>query len=138
MLKNKFDKHIIIQENLDNNPELVDQGIKVGDEVFLSESLESIEVIVSLQEEVKTKELEITDLQKEVKALTKENLKLKKSAEKVTPVAEFKNTDGEVIVHFGVNINGTDYTVADILGNKEIQNYLLDIGSGAIEKVTEG
>jgi hypothetical protein len=35
--------HVITQEDLDNNPELIDEGLKVGDEVIIPNSQQVVE-----------------------------------------------------------------------------------------------
>lgn len=140
MSKKNVEKHIITQEDLDNNPDLVPQGVKVGDEVILGDAVNSTDLIAELEKSVEVKEAENLALKAELKAKDEAIASLKKElAEKASePEAEFKNTDGKVIVHFGVNINGKNYSVSEILKDKDIQKYLLDIQSGAIEKVTKG
>ena len=135
------EKHIITQTDLDKNPDLASEGVKVGDEVELSGVVDSHKVIENLEKEIDSKTLENESLVSQLKAKDDEIESLKAelaNAQKEKTDAEFVNTDGKVIVHFGVNINGKDYKVADILKDKDIQKYLLEIESGAIEKVTKG
>lgn len=134
------EKVIVTEDILKDNPELVEQEVKVGDEIELGEDANNEEIIAALSAELADKNAEIESLKSNLVKKDEEIKKLKsksKNAKAETAEEKFVNTDGKVIVHFGVQVNGQEYTVADILADKDIQAYLIEIGSGAIE-VVEG
>lgn len=87
------DKHIVTQEDLDNNPELVEQGVKLGDEIELGE--------IVTKEEAERLEAEAVKKAKQTKintakgAVTRAKNKLEKSTEETKAAAEQALADAE-------------------------------------------
>lgn len=79
-------KHIITQEDLDNNPDLVDQGVKVGDEIEIDAEAKSTqdENVKKTTEEMISEISKLEDIAAIVNYMEKvgKNKKVKAAAEK--------------------------------------------------------
>lgn len=148
--------HIITQLDLDANPHLVTEGVKVGEEVLIGNDVKSDEIIKNLEiinselesklqeyetsadnllNELNASSIEYENQRKAWQALEKE---LKEGKE--TPL-NVKGSKGHalgpqsVLVNHGVIMGGKKFTKEQIEADTSIQEVLFEMGSTAVTKI---
>jgi hypothetical protein len=150
--------HVVTEDTLELNPELVEQGVKVGDTVqYLAKpdaAQSNDDIIAELKAENAALKTQLThaaekytttisDLDDEVVMLSVQLKEAHEIAQDAlngynTAAAQVANNnetevDGQKVkVNFGVHHDGIDYSAADLVDNPEVVSHLIAIGSGSI------
>jgi predicted RNase H-like nuclease (RuvC/YqgF family) len=139
--------HVVTQDTLDLNPELVEQGIKVGDTIQYPANPEAAQISNEIIEELKLEneslKAQLADQDDEIEKLHIEIREAKEVAQEalqtynaaavqVLNQFEAEVNGNKVKVNFGVYHNGAYHTPADLVDNPDVVAHLIRIGSGSI------
>lgn len=148
--------HTITQSDLDANPHLVTEGVKVGEEVLIGNDVKSDEIIKNLEiinselesklrdyetsadnllNELNASSIEHENQRKAWQALEKELKEAKETPLNVKGNKGHTLSPQSILVNHGVIMGGKKFTKEQIEADTSIQEVLFEMGSTAVTKI---
>jgi|SRR5690606_9332105 len=137
----KKEEVIVTEKILNDNPDLINEGVKPGDKVAIEESVDLSDLIAEKETEIEALKVELSELNSlkesklELENSNKEKDELIKKLQEEKASGPQESAKKTIKVHHGVVIGSKTYSKKDIEEDEEIQEYLLANKSTAISTV---